>query len=235
MNPDTSTSTSSNTLAANLLTIIFRVSLNSDLQKAINPDASSNEKRLHSSKDRSSSSNNKDRSKNKTKTKNYVDRSAENVIIADTTTTTFTKEIPRSFNVYAVLGIVGRHLDVFPLNLKLVWETGEWVYAGGARITSSVGVSNHGDDGDYDGDDGDDDRAWDSEEEELEQEQAQELEKEIEVKFRAEQGRDGEIGGSHNGNKIVLREVEIVAGTRSIGTWVDGNAAVVRVEYEERY
>jgi len=36
------------------------------------------------------------------------------------------KEIPKSFDIYRVKGIVGRLFGVWPLSLKLVWETGEW-------------------------------------------------------------------------------------------------------------
>lgn len=35
-------------------------------------------------------------------------------------------EIPKSFDVYRVKGIVGRLFDIRPLNMRLVWETGEW-------------------------------------------------------------------------------------------------------------
>ena len=105
------------------------------------------------------------------------------------------------------------------------------MYADGPRITSGVGASASGG-GKYgslgeDGDDGgesdvcaDDDGVWDSEEEEENMKLG---------------GGVGEIGGRHGGNNIVLREVEIVAGTRAIGTWIDGDAAGVRVEYEEHY
>lgn len=34
--------------------------------------------------------------------------------------------IPRSFDIYAVKGIVGRMYGLAPLKLRLIWETGEW-------------------------------------------------------------------------------------------------------------
>lgn len=36
------------------------------------------------------------------------------------------KDIPRSFDVYRIKGIVGRLLGVRPLECKLIWEMGEW-------------------------------------------------------------------------------------------------------------
>ncbi|KAH8598971.1 hypothetical protein B0O99DRAFT_650195 [Bisporella sp. PMI_857] len=36
------------------------------------------------------------------------------------------KEIPKSFDIYRVKGIVGRLFGLRPLSLRLVWETGEW-------------------------------------------------------------------------------------------------------------
>jgi hypothetical protein len=36
------------------------------------------------------------------------------------------KEIPNSFDIYRVKGIVGRLLNARPMSLRLIWETGEW-------------------------------------------------------------------------------------------------------------
>lgn len=36
------------------------------------------------------------------------------------------KDIPRSFDVYRIKGIVGRLFGVRPLECKLIWEMGEW-------------------------------------------------------------------------------------------------------------
>lgn len=38
---------------------------------------------------------------------------------------TWSEEIPKSFSVYELLGIVGKKLNIMPLRLRLVWETGE--------------------------------------------------------------------------------------------------------------
>jgi len=39
---------------------------------------------------------------------------------------TMEREIPKSFDVYRVKGLVGRMFDIRPLQSRLVWETGEW-------------------------------------------------------------------------------------------------------------
>jgi hypothetical protein len=36
------------------------------------------------------------------------------------------REIPKSFDVYRVKGVVGKMFDVSPLKIRLIWETGEW-------------------------------------------------------------------------------------------------------------
>jgi hypothetical protein len=45
-------------------------------------------------------------------------------------------------------------------------------------------------------------------------------------------GDDWDSDGSEDESREerIMREVEIVPGTRSIGTWIDGSEAVVRVE-----
>ena len=40
-------------------------------------------------------------------------------------------EVPKSFDIYAVKGIVGRLFGLSPLKVRLVWETGEWDPVGG--------------------------------------------------------------------------------------------------------
>jgi tubulin-specific chaperone E len=39
---------------------------------------------------------------------------------------TIKRQIPKSFDVYRVKGLVGRMFDIPPLDSKLIWETGEW-------------------------------------------------------------------------------------------------------------
>jgi hypothetical protein len=103
----------------------------------------------------------------------------------------WTVEIPKSFNLYAVFGMVGKTLGVMPLRLRLVWETGE--HDPVAR------------DSGYDGPE-----AWDSSDD--------------------SDGSDAEAGGSRKRAEYVEREVELVAGTRALGTYVEGGEARVRVE-----
>jgi hypothetical protein len=38
----------------------------------------------------------------------------------------WTEEIPKSFDVYFVLGLVGKRLNILPTRLRLIYETGEW-------------------------------------------------------------------------------------------------------------
>lgn len=95
---------------------------------------------------------------------------------------TYESEIPMSCTAYTVLGMVGKHFNMRPLQCKLMWETGDWMPA-------TRNVLNFDED-DWDSDDSEEDRQSDR----------------------------------------VMREVEIKPGTRSIGTWIDGSDATVRVE-----
>jgi hypothetical protein len=40
-------------------------------------------------------------------------------------------QVPKSFDIYAVKGVVGRVFGLSPLGVRLVWETGEWDPVGG--------------------------------------------------------------------------------------------------------
>ncbi|KAK5159901.1 hypothetical protein LTS14_002007 [Recurvomyces mirabilis] len=99
---------------------------------------------------------------------------------------TWTREVPKSFSVYEVLGLVGRPLSVMPLKLRLIYETNEQ-----AVLVEGVQYEGPG--------------WWCS---------------------------DGESEGEdliENGAKA-LRAVELVAGTRTLGTYVEGRHAKIRVE-----
>jgi hypothetical protein len=98
------------------------------------------------------------------------------------------EELPKSFDIYFVLGRVGKELGVLPLNLRLIWETGEWDPA--QRSTSQAEIEE-----------------WDSE--------------------------DEEGGEAETGREMVKREVELVPGTRALGTYIEGREARVRVEVKE--
>ncbi|KAF2002831.1 hypothetical protein P154DRAFT_520600 [Amniculicola lignicola CBS 123094] len=99
----------------------------------------------------------------------------------------FEAEIPMSFSVYSLLGIVGKSFGIPPMKCKLIWETGDWMPV--ARSGEAI------QDWDYDSDDED------------------------------------ETGAT--GVERVMREDEIVPGTRLIGTWIDGMEAIVRVEIRQ--
>ncbi|KAF1915201.1 hypothetical protein BDU57DRAFT_539582 [Ampelomyces quisqualis] len=93
-------------------------------------------------------------------------------------------EIPMSCTAYTVLGMVGKHLGIKPMECKLLWETGDWMPAKGRLVAFD----------DYEG-----------------------------------ESEDSE--GEANVDRM-MREVEVVPGTRSIGTWIDGSEASVRVEID---
>ncbi|CAK1356108.1 unnamed protein product [Cercospora beticola] len=94
--------------------------------------------------------------------------------------------IPKSFNIYSVLGMVGKKLGVMPLELRLIWETGERDPIGLNQDQTGI-------------------EEWDSDEEE-----------------------DGDE--TRVAENSVAREVELVAGTRTLGTYIEGREARVRVE-----
>jgi hypothetical protein len=102
--------------------------------------------------------------------------------LASSKSETFETEIPMSCTAYTVLGIVGKHFGIKPLQCRLVWETGDWMSA--RKTMMGIGAED-----------------WDSDDSEAE-----------------------------IGMERIMREVEVVPGTRSIGTWVDGMEATVRVE-----
>ena len=99
------------------------------------------------------------------------------------------EEVPKSFNVYSVFGLVGKRLGVMPLDLRLVSETSERDPM--ARDSGYSGPE-----------------WWDSSDDEAE-------------------------GEKREGEGWVKREVELVAGTRALGTYVDGRDASVRVEMRD--
>lgn len=109
-------------------------------------------------------------------------------VLQSTPLRSWTEEIPKAFNIYALLGIVGKKLNVAPLKLRLVWQTGE---------RDPVGQ-----DGGYTGPEW-----WDSSDEE-------------------DRPTAATIGNS------VAREVMLVAGTRAVGTYIEGRKAHVRIELD---
>jgi hypothetical protein len=112
--------------------------------------------------------------------------------------------IPKSFDMYTVMGIVGRLFGLPPLGLKLVWETGEWDPVAGF-----------------------DEEADDSSEDE-------EIEAEVETRKALEEDEnrlgDTESLAVKKGGRWVKREVELKAGPRQFGYCVDGLDVTVRVE-----
>nr|POE49336.1 tubulin-specific chaperone e [Quercus suber] len=105
------------------------------------------------------------------------------------------EEIPKSFNIYAILGLAGERLGVSPLRLRLVWQTGE---RDPRAVDHGAGAP----------------EPWDSSDEE-----------------DADDGGDagGEAPGL-NGAGWTEREVDLVAGTSVLGSYVEGQEATIRVE-----
>jgi len=99
----------------------------------------------------------------------------------------WTEDIPQSFNIYSLLGVVGKSLNEKPLKLRLIWESGE--------EDSTRGLDGPR----FDGPDW-----WDS--------------------------SDDEATHESDGNKRLTKEVELLAGTRSLGTYIEGKTANIRVE-----
>ncbi|KAK3394512.1 hypothetical protein B0H63DRAFT_47953 [Podospora didyma] len=108
--------------------------------------------------------------------------------------------IPKSFDLYTVKGIVGKLFGLPPLELRLVWETGEWDPVAGF-----------------------DDEAGDSSEEE-----EMEVEWERTEDQGASAGEVPPTGSK--GGRWVKREVELKDGPRHFGYCVDGLEAKIRVE-----
>ncbi|KAL2125284.1 hypothetical protein VTJ04DRAFT_1649 [Mycothermus thermophilus] len=112
-------------------------------------------------------------------------------------------QVPRSFDIYAVKGLVGRAFGLDPLGIKLVWETGEWDPVGG----------------------------WDEAEGESDDEE--DLEAEWERRADLGDGTaalDGKEEIERKGGRWVKREVELRDGPRQFGYCVDGAEARIRVE-----
>ncbi|GAB7348580.1 hypothetical protein MBLNU459_g6966t1 [Dothideomycetes sp. NU459] len=101
-----------------------------------------------------------------------------------TRTSPYVVELPKSLSIYSVLGIVGKHLSLPPMQLRLILETGE---------KDRVGQSSN----DWQGV-----QEWDSDEEDM----------------------DG------LGDEWREREVDLVAGTRPLGTVAEHAEALIRVE-----
>lgn len=119
------------------------------------------------------------------------------------TTNKITTQIPKSFDIYRVKSIAGKLFGLPPLQLRLVWETGEWDPVAGFDEEDAGGDS--------------------SEDEEIEALRERQGEEEQQTTLVKESGR-GQAG------RWVKREVELKDGPRQFGYCVDGLDAVVRVE-----
>lgn len=103
-------------------------------------------------------------------------------------TRSWQQEIPKTFNVYSLHGLVGKKLGVMPLKVRLIWETGERDPLGQRGAYSGP-------------------EWWDSSD---------------------ESDDDAAVDG-----QSVLREVELIPGTRALGTYIEGREARIRVELRD--
>ncbi|KAF2154608.1 tubulin-specific chaperone E [Myriangium duriaei CBS 260.36] len=98
-------------------------------------------------------------------------------------------EIPQSFSIYSVYGLVARRFELMPSSLRLIWETGERDPPDRGMPTHAAVIEE-----------------WDSEDE--------------------DEGPDAD--------DWVDREVELVRGTRPLGTVVEAKDALIRIEFDPR-
>jgi hypothetical protein len=118
-----------------------------------------------------------------------------------------TKQIPNSFDVYALKGMAGRLFGLPPLRIRLIWETGEWDPVAG-----------------YDEQEGD---SSDEEEEVAEAEMEWAVGKggsDDEALDRGKSAASAMVG------RWVKREVELMDSPRALRFCVDGQEAKIRVE-----
>lgn len=99
------------------------------------------------------------------------------------------REIPKTLNIYSLIGLVGKRLNIMPLKLRLVWETGE-------QDPMSQGDGYTGPEW------------WDS--------------------------SDESDNDPVKDEGSVLREVELVPGTRALGTYIEDSEARIRVEMRNK-
>ncbi|KAG4032483.1 hypothetical protein MFRU_007g03840 [Monilinia fructicola] len=124
---------------------------------------------------------------------------------------TLIKEIPKTFNIYRVKGIVGRFLDCRPWSLKLIWETGEWDPVAGFE--------------DVDEYTSDEDKG------------VSQVGAASRVKFKSEGSPSGMkvdkiVGQTHEqSGKFMKREVELEDTTKDVSLLVNEMEARVRVEF----
>lgn len=116
-------------------------------------------------------------------------------------------EIPRTFDVYRVKGIVSRLFGLAPLRFRLIWETDEW---------DPVEEFNLGGE------------EWDSEDEDEEEDNTKNTAGQQESQKEAITPTVTKADGS----KFVRREVELIDSTRHVGFWFDDITREVRVRIE---
>ncbi|KAK8048631.1 tubulin-specific chaperone [Apiospora phragmitis] len=115
-----------------------------------------------------------------------------------------TSKIPKSYDIYRVKGIAGKLFSQKPLNLRLIWETGEWDPVAGFDDEVDVDDDNSG-------------------------EEDNEVQEKEDVTTEVDAG-DETLQTERKVGKWVKREVELRDGPRQLGFCVGGLEAKVRVE-----
>ncbi|PHH53069.1 Tubulin-specific chaperone E [Ceratocystis fimbriata CBS 114723] len=130
----------------------------------------------------------------------------------------YVRLVPKSFDIYAVKGFLGRHFGIAPMQLRLIWETGEWDPVAALDEADETAVL----DGDY---------SSDEEEAEAEREREGALRSEEPSKQHGESKKKMEKDSEASKmRRWIKRQVELNDSTRQLGFCVDGMEARIRVE-----
>lgn len=112
------------------------------------------------------------------------------------------KEIPKTFNIYRVKGIVGRFLERSPMSLRLIWETGEWDPVAGFEDVDE----------------------FSSDEDDVAEEQTK-------GGALGNQNESGDAQVDEQAGRFMKREVELEDTTKDVGLLIGEMEARVRVEF----
>lgn len=130
--------------------------------------------------------------------------------------------VPRTISIYALKALLAKRFKILPLSFALVWETGEWDPVGRSAAAVTTTRAEEAADNDVE----DDAFSVSSTEAEPGQEALDLAQNESQpaASLRNPSGQATQRG------RFVRREVRIREGTSSVGFWVEGDAAILRVE-----
>ncbi|KAL8629424.1 hypothetical protein Q9189_004874 [Teloschistes chrysophthalmus] len=154
---------------------------------------------------------------------------------SDDSTSELIQDLPRQIDIYRLKSLVGRHYSIPAMYVRLVLETNEW----DPVPTTQLGGLDWGGSSSNDDDDDSDDvldisGGWDDRDADNYNNKMDDMKpstssssKEDDMVGKGRRKREREEGEK---KKWVRREVVIPDSTRSIGDWVEGDVARVRVE-----